>query len=252
MKPALAAALGEDMEAGPANSQVSRRFVALRCRRRDPPLPGGVVPLAAWSGTGGTGAAAGADRRRDRWRARCGAAGGAVARSAAGQPGREIVALGRAGGCGRSQRCRRRPAARPPPCGRTGGRAGGGHGGRCRRAAAPGPPKPLRPMQRQPNVRRGSPRDAAGRTLTDARGRLAQAETAAARSAGEAASLTTSRRRPKHRRCDWRRRPRQPRGAAGAGRPGRPVGKFGRAPARDGRGPQRTGRRTRCAGHCPP
>ena len=189
---ALAAALGEDMEAGPADSQVSRRFGGILVPAGDPPLPGGVVPLAS---------RVRAPAELARRLAQVGVTDTVpdAALLAALVPGQRLVsrdgklwrwdglvdAGGRSDAAAARLRARRRAAELEVE------QATASAAVASAQAAARAAETAATDAAAAERTARQS-RDGAGRALTEARGRLAQAETAAARSAGEAASLTTS------------------------------------------------------------
>jgi chromosome segregation protein len=188
---ALAAALGEDMEAGPASSTAPRRFAG-SVAADDPALPAGVVPLA-----GQVQAPPELARRL--------AQTGVVDTAPDAQllttlkPGQRLVsrdgklwrwdglvdAGGRTDAAAARLRARRRAAELE-----------------AERQAAAGTVEKVSATLRDAEAAAAAiaaaeraarqARDAAARLLTEARGRLAQAETAAARAAGEESSLKTS------------------------------------------------------------
>lgn len=188
---ALAAALGEDMEAGPASSTAPRRFAG-SVAADDPALPAGVVPLA-----GQVQAPPELARRL--------AQTGVVDTAPDAQllttlkPGQRLVsrdgklwrwdglvdAGGRTDAAAARLRARRRAAELE-----------------AERQAAAGTVEKASATLRDAEAAAAAiaaaeraarqARDAAARLLTEARGRLAQAETAAARAAGEESSLKTS------------------------------------------------------------
>jgi chromosome segregation protein len=188
---ALAAALGEDMEAGPASSTAPRRFAG-SVAADDPALPAGVVPLA-----GQVQAPPELARRL--------AHTGVVDTAPDAQllttlkPGQRLVsrdgklwrwdglvdAGGRTDAAAARLRARRRAAELE-----------------AERQAAAGTVEKASATLRDAEAAAAAiaaaeraasqARDAAARLLTEARGRLAQAETAAARAAGEESSLKTS------------------------------------------------------------
>lgn len=188
---ALAAALGEDMEAGPASSTAPRRFAG-SVAADDPALPAGVVPLA-----GQVQAPPELARRL--------AQTGVVDTAPDAQllttlkPGQRLVsrdgklwrwdglvdAGGRTDAAAARLRARRRAAELE-----------------AERQAAAGTVEKASATLRDAEAAAAAiaaaeraarqARDAAARLLTEARGRLAQAETAVARAAGEESSLKTS------------------------------------------------------------
>lgn len=188
---ALAAALGEDMEAGPASSTAPRRFAG-SVAADDPALPAGVVPLA-----GQVQAPPELARRL--------AQTGVVDTAPDAQllttlkPGQRLVsrdgklwrwdglvdAGGRTDAAAARLRARRRAAEleaeRQAAAGTVEKASATLRDAEAAAAAIAGAERAARQA-----------RDAAARLLTEARGRLAQAETAAARAAGEESSLKTS------------------------------------------------------------
>ena len=188
---ALAAALGEDMEAGPANSTAPRRFAG-SVAADDPALPAGVVPLA------GQVQAPPELARRLAQTGVVDAAPDAPLLSTL-KPGQRLVsrdgklwrwdglvdAGGRTDAAAARLRARRRAAELE-----------------AERQAAAGTVEKASATLRDAEAAAAAiaaaeraarqARDAAARLLTEARGRLAQAETAAARAAGEESSLKTS------------------------------------------------------------
>ncbi|OYZ15499.1 MAG: hypothetical protein B7Y35_05305 [Sphingomonadales bacterium 28-64-96] len=188
---ALAAALGEDMEAGPASSTAPRRFAG-SVAADDPALPAGVVPLAGQVQ---------APPELARRLAQTGVVDAApdAALLAALKPGQRLVSRdgklwrwdglvdsgGRTDAAAARLRARRRAAELE-----------------AERQAAAGTVEKASAALRDAEAAAAAiaaaeraarqARDAAARLLTDARGRLAQAETAAARAAGEESSLKTS------------------------------------------------------------
>ncbi|WP_273461537.1 chromosome segregation SMC family protein [Sandarakinorhabdus limnophila] len=188
---ALAAALGEDMEAGPASSTAPRRFAG-SVAADDPALPAGVVPLA-----GQVQAPPELARRL--------AQTGVVDTAPDAQllttlkPGQRLVsrdgklwrwdglvdAGGRTDAAAARLRARRRAAEleaeRQAAAGTVAKASATLRDAEAAAAAIAAAERAARQA-----------RDAAARLLTEARGRLAQAETAAARAAGEESSLKTS------------------------------------------------------------
>jgi chromosome segregation protein len=188
---ALAAALGEDMEAGPADSAAPRRFTG-SLPHGDPALPAGVRPLAAQVQ---------APPELARRLAQTGIVDGAPDTSllAALKTGQSLVSRdgkhwrwdglidsgGRTDAAAARLRARRRAAELE-----------------AERGAAAAAAQAATNQLREAEVAAAAAataertarlaRDAAARLLTDARGRLAQAETAAARAAGEESSLQTA------------------------------------------------------------
>jgi chromosome segregation protein len=188
---ALAAALGEDMEAGPASSTAPRRFAG-SVAADDPALPAGVVPLAGQVQ---------APPELARRLAQTGVVDAApdAALLAALKPGQRLVSCdgklwrwdglvdtgGRTDAAAARLRARRRAAELE-----------------AERQAAAGKVETATATLRDAEAAAAAiaaaertarqARDAAARLLTEARGRLAQAETAAARAAGEESSLKTS------------------------------------------------------------
>ena len=188
---ALAAALGEDIEAGPADSGAPRRFAGA-VADGDPPLPAGVRPLAA---------EVQAPPELARRLAQTGIVDSApdAALLVALRPGQMLVsrdgkswrwdgltdAGARTDAAAARLRARRRAAELE-----------------AERAAAAGTAEAATTRLREAEAASAAAataertarlaRDAAARLLTEARGRLAQAETAAARAAGEEASLKTA------------------------------------------------------------
>jgi len=188
---ALAAALGEDMEAGPASSTAPRRFAG-SVAADDPALPAGVVPLAGQVQ---------APPELARRLAQTGFVDAApdAPLLAALKPGQRLVSRdgklwrwdglvdsgGRTDAAAARLRARRRAAeleAERQAIAGTVERASATL--RDAETAAAGIAAAERAARQA--------RDAAARLLTEARGRLAQAETAAARAAGEESSLKTS------------------------------------------------------------
>ncbi|WP_303782233.1 chromosome segregation SMC family protein [Sandarakinorhabdus limnophila] len=188
---ALAAALGEDMEAGPASSTAPRRFAGSMAAD-DPALPAGVVPLAGQVQ---------APPELARRLAQTGVVDAApdAPLLAALKPGQRLVSRdgklwrwdglvdsgGRTDAAAARLRARRRAAELE-----------------AERQAAAGTVETATATLRDAETAAAAiaaaeraarqARDAAARLLTEARGRLAQAETAAARAAGEESSLKTS------------------------------------------------------------
>lgn len=188
---ALAAALGEDMEAGPASSTAPRRFAG-SVAADDPALPAGVVPLAGQVQ---------APPELARRLAQTGVVDAApdAPLLAALKPGQRLVSRdgklwrwdglvdsgGRTDAAAARLRARRRAAELE-----------------AERQAAAGTVEKASATLRDAEAAAAAiaaaeraarqARDAAARLLTEARGRLAQAETAAARAAGEESSLKTS------------------------------------------------------------
>ena len=188
---ALAAALGEDMEAGPASSTAPRRFAG-SVAADDPALPAGVVPLAGQVQ---------APPELARRLAQTGVIDAApdAPLLAALKPGQRLVSRdgklwrwdglvdsgGRTDAAAARLRARRRAAELE-----------------AERQAAAGTVEKASAILRDAEAAAAAvaaaeraarqARDAAARLLTEARGRLAQAETAAARAAGEESSLKTS------------------------------------------------------------
>ena len=188
---ALAAALGEDMEAGPASSTAPRRFAG-SVAADDPALPAGVVPLAGQVQ---------APPELARRLAQTGVIDAApdAPLLAALKPGQRLVSRdgklwrwdglvdsgGRTDAAAARLRARRRAAELE-----------------AERQAAAGTVEKASATLRDAEAAAAAvaaaeraarqARDAAARLLTEARGRLAQAETAAARAAGEESSLKTS------------------------------------------------------------
>jgi chromosome segregation protein len=188
---ALAAALGEDMEAGPANSTASRRFAG-SVAADDPALPAGVVPLAGQVQ---------APPELARRLAQTGVVDAApdAPLLAALKPGQRLVSRdgklwrwdglvdsgGRTDAAAARLRARRRAAELE-----------------AERQAAAGTVEKANATLRDAEAAAAAiaaaeraarqARDAAARLLTEARGRLAQAETLVARAAGEESSLKTS------------------------------------------------------------
>ncbi|OYX77464.1 MAG: hypothetical protein B7Y82_08490 [Sphingomonadales bacterium 32-65-25] len=188
---ALAAALGEDMEAGPASSTAPRRFAG-SVAADDPALPAGVVPLAGQVQ---------APPELARRLAQTGVVDAApdAPLLAALKPGQRLVSRdgklwrwdglvdsgGRTDAAAARLRARRRAAELE-----------------AERQAAAGTVEKASAALRDAEAAAAAiaaaeraarqARDAAARLLTEARGRLAQAETAAARAAGEESSLKTS------------------------------------------------------------
>ena len=188
---ALAAALGEDMEAGPASSTAPRRFAG-SVAADDPALPAGVVPLAGQVQ---------APPELARRLAQTGVVDAApdAPLLAALKPGQRLVSRdgklwrwdglvdsgGRTDAAAARLRARRRAAELE-----------------AERQAAAGTVETATATLRDAETAAAAiaaaeraarqARDAAARLLTEARGRLAQAETAAARAAGEESSLKTS------------------------------------------------------------
>ena len=188
---ALAAALGEDMEAGPADSAAPRRFAG-SVPDGDPALPAGVRPLAAQVQ---------APPELARRLAQTGIVDAVpdAALLAALKPGQSLVSCdgkqwrwdglidsgGRTDAAAARLRARRRAAELEDE-----------------RDAAATTAETAATSLREAEVAAAAAataertarlaRDAAARLLTDARGRLAQAETAAARAAGEESSLQTA------------------------------------------------------------
>jgi chromosome segregation protein len=188
---ALAAALGEDMEAGPANSTAPRRFAG-SVAADDPALPAGVVPLA------GQVQAPPELARRLAQTGVVDAAPDAPLLSTL-KPGQRLVsrdgklwrwdglvdAGGRTDAAAARLRARRRAAELEAERQAAAGTVETASATlRDAEAAAAGIAAAERAARQA--------RDAAARLLTEARGRLAQAETAAARAAGEESSLKTS------------------------------------------------------------
>ena len=188
---ALAAALGEDMEAGPASSTAPRRFAG-SVAADDPALPAGVVPLAGQVQ---------APPELARRLAQTGVVDAApdAPLLAALKPGQRLVSRdgklwrwdglvdsgGRTDAAAARLRARRRAAELE-----------------AERQAAAGTVEKASAILRDAEAAAAGiaaaeraarqARDAAARLLTEARGRLAQAETASARAAGEESSLKTS------------------------------------------------------------
>ncbi|MCM0032595.1 chromosome segregation SMC family protein [Sandarakinorhabdus limnophila] len=188
---ALAAALGEDMDAGPASSTAPRRFAG-SVAADDPALPAGVVPLAGQVQ---------APPELARRLAQTGVVDAApdAPLLAALKPGQRLVSRdgklwrwdglvdsgGRTDAAAARLRARRRAAELE-----------------AERQAAAGTVEKASATLRDAEAAAAAiaaaeraarqARDAAARLLTEARGRLAQAETAAARAAGEESSLKTS------------------------------------------------------------
>ena len=188
---ALAAALGEDMEAGPANSTAPRRFAG-SVAADDPALPAGVVPLAGQVQ---------APPELARRLAQTGVVDAApdAPLLAALKPGQRLVSRdgklwrwdglvdsgGRTDAAAARLRARRRAAELE-----------------AERQAAAGTVEKANATLRDAEAAAAAiaaaeraarqARDAAARLLTEARGRLAQAETLVARAAGEESSLKTS------------------------------------------------------------
>jgi len=188
---ALAAALGEDMEAGPASSTAPRRFAG-SVAADDPALPAGVVPLAGQVQP---------PPELARRLAQTGVVDTApdAALLAALKPGQRLVSRdgklwrwdglvdsgGRTDAAAARLRARRRAAELE-----------------AERQAAAGTVETATATLRDAEAAAAAnaaaeraarqARDAAARLLTEARGRLAQAETAAARAAGEESSLKTA------------------------------------------------------------
>ncbi len=188
---ALAAALGEDMDAGPADSQVARRFAGAGAAD-DPALPAGAVAIADHVQ---------APPELARRLAQIGVIDGApdAAMLAQLKPGQRLVSRdgklwrwdGLIDGGGRTDaaaarlRARRRAAeleAEKQAASAAQDKAAAAL--RAAEEAATAAATAERTARQK--------RDIAARTLTEARGRLAQAETAAARAAGEEASLKTA------------------------------------------------------------
>lgn len=188
---ALAAALGEDMDAGPADSQVARRFAGAGAGD-DPALPAGAVAMADHVQ---------APPELARRLGQIGVIEGAPdpAMLAQLKPGQRLVSRdgklwrwdGLIDGGGRTDaaaaRLRARRRAAELEAEKQAASAAQDKAAAALRAAEEA-------ATAAANAERAArqKRDVAARTLTEARGRLAQAETAAARAAGEEASLKTA------------------------------------------------------------
>jgi chromosome segregation protein len=188
---ALAAALGEDMDAGPADSLVTRRFAGSTAAD-DPPLPAGVTALLSMVE---------APAELARRLAQVGVVedvpdAGLLARL---KPGQRLVnrdgRLWRWDGLidqgGRSDAAAARLRARRRAAELEAERSRAAAAVAAAQAAARAAEQDAADAAAAERAARQA-RDVAARQLNEARGRLAQAETAAARAAGEAASLATS------------------------------------------------------------
>jgi chromosome segregation protein len=188
---ALAAALGEDMEAGPASSSQPRRFAGVAAAD-DPPLPPGVTPL---------GPHVQAPPELARRLAQLGVVDAPPSPEliAALRPGQRLVSRdgklwrwdGLVDGGGRTDAAAARLRARRRAAELAAEQAAAAAAvttetARVREAEAAA----TAAAQAERSAR--AARDVAARVLTEARGRLASAETAAARAAGEQASLASA------------------------------------------------------------
>jgi chromosome segregation protein len=186
---ALAAALGDDLDAGAADSDAPRRWAGVAAAADDPPLPAGVRPLAALV------------RAPPELARRLAAVGvvdsdAAPALAAALRPGQRLVtqggtlwrwdgfvdAGGRNDAAAARLRARRRAAEVATERSAADAAVAVADSALAAAVAAAG-------AAHAAEARARAGRDAAARALADARGRLATAETAASRRAGEDASL---------------------------------------------------------------
>ena len=188
---ALAAALGEDMEAGPADSQAPRRFAGV-VAGDDPALPAGVIPL---------GAHVEAPAELARRLAQVGVIDGPpdAALLAVLRPGQRLVSRdgkmwrwdGLVDSGARSDAAAARLRARRRAAELEAERARAAASAEQAQAAARTAETVAAEAAAAERAARQA-RDLAARSLNDARGRLNTAETAAARAAGEAASLAAA------------------------------------------------------------